>query len=92
MKRKLRTQIEYADLLKFVSDSFFDNWLDCDVDSSDLAEALEHGFEGKRFHHWEKIYGYGKDYEYLEDAYAIGKHARRFKTLDNFKKYYADDD
>lgn len=87
-----KTTIEYSDLYDFISEYYFQNWLDCEVDSDDLETALRDGFEGNEFNNWENIYGYGKDYEYLEDAFAFGREARRFKNIENFKKRYTYDD
>lgn len=89
-KSKLFESIKEDELINFATERFFNTWLDCNVSFDDLCEVLLDGFYGKDFEDstWEYIYGYGKDYDYLEIAHNIGVKAASYPDIISFKQLY----
>lgn len=87
-KNTLLESVGEDELIDFATNKFFNNWLDCEVSIDDLCDAMLDGFYGKDFAEWEKIYGYGKDYEYLECAYDIGMHAMNSQDITALRSIY----
>lgn len=87
-RNTLNESVGEDELIDFATKNYFNRWLDCDVNLDDLCDALLDGLYGKDFRRWDRIYGFGKDYEYLECAYDIGVNAASATDFEAFKALY----
>ena len=87
-RNALNESVEEDELIDFATKNYFDRWFDCDADPDDLCDALLDGLYGKDFRQWDRIYGFGKDYEYLECAYNMGVNAASAADFEAFKALY----
>jgi predicted HicB family RNase H-like nuclease len=87
-RNALNESVEEDELIDFATKNYFNRWFDCDADPDDLCDALLDGLYGKDFRQWDRIYGFGKDYEYLECAYKMGVNAASAADFEEFKALY----
>ena len=79
VKKPLAEMVSKATTEADVFELFYNDWLDCDADVDDLDYAFNLGLSGKRFpaKRFVDMYNWGKDYDYIESMYEIGKDIRK---------------
>ena len=63
------------------NEEVFENWLDCELGLSELQEAFEAGWNDEDYP------DFGYEYDYVEDAYCLGKKAKEFGHPDLFRSH-----
>ena len=63
------------------NEEVFENWLDCELGLSELQEAFEAGWKDEDYP------DFGYEYDYVEDAYCLGKKAKELGHPDLFKSH-----